>query len=164
MSKILKLNDLYESQVVLFMQNVYTVNYQCIQLSLQRDNLILFTLKCAILHLLNIMYASVSLSFNLEQIDSYPFWSHFRSPHSNSSQKQAFREFLVSPALIRNYKAVISMSFIWLQYLNQNCMKMFVVSLCCTSLYMIVADKIPYGIYSDGNFKKRHIVCVFCGL
>ena len=37
--------------------------------------------------------------------------------------KQAFREFLVSPALIRNYKAVISISFIWLQYLNQNCMK-----------------------------------------
>ena len=26
--------------------------------------------------------------------------------------KQAFREFLVSPALIRNYKAVISISFI----------------------------------------------------
>ena len=41
---------------------------------------------------------------------------------------------------------------------------MFVVSLCCTSLYMIVADKIPYSIYSDGNFKRRHIVCVFCGL
>ena len=29
--------------------------------------------------------------------------------------------------------------------------------------YMIVADKIPYSIYSDGNFKRRHIVCVFCG-
>ena len=37
--------------------------------------------------------------------------------------KQAFREFLVSPALIRNCRAVISISFIWLQYLNQNCMK-----------------------------------------
>ena len=37
--------------------------------------------------------------------------------------QQAFREFLVSPALIRNYKAVIFISFIWLQYLNQNCMK-----------------------------------------
>ena len=37
---------------------------------------------------------------------------------------------------------------------------MFVVSLCCTSLYMIVADKIPYSIYSDGNFKRRHISCV----
>ena len=45
---------------------------------------------------------------------------------------------------------------------------MFVVSLCCTSLYMIIADKIPYSIYSDGNFKRRQtlfdIVCVFCGL
>ena len=45
---------------------------------------------------------------------------------------------------------------------------MCVVSLCCTSLYMymymIVADKIPYSIYSDGNFKRTHIVCVFCGL
>ena len=42
---------------------------------------------------------------------------------------------------------------------------MFVVSLCCTSLYMIVADKIPYtcSIYSDGNFKRRHIgiQCVY---
>ena len=41
---------------------------------------------------------------------------------------------------------------------------MFVVSLCCTFLYMIVymrvADKIPYSIYSDGNFKRRHVVCV----
>ena len=26
---------------------------------------------------------------------------------------------------------------------------------------MIVADKIQYSIYSDGNFKRRHIVCVF---
>ena len=27
---------------------------------------------------------------------------------------------------------------------------------------MIVADKIPYSIYSDGNFKRRHIgiLCV----
>ena len=57
--------------------------------------------------------------------------------------EQAFREFLVSPALIRNYKAVISISC-----------HMFVVSLCCTSLYMIVADTIPYSIYSDGNFKR----------
>ena len=23
--------------------------------------------------------------------------------------------------------------------------------------HMIVADKIPYSIYSDGNFKRRHI-------
>ena len=40
---------------------------------------------------------------------------------------------------------------------------MLVVSLCCTSLYMIVADKIPYSIYSDGNFKRRHIgiQCVY---
>ena len=42
---------------------------------------------------------------------------------SQYNSKQAFREFLVSPALIRNYKAVISISFIWLQYLNQNCMR-----------------------------------------
>ena len=45
---------------------------------------------------------------------------------------------------------------------------MFVVSLCCTSLYMIVADKIPYSIYSDGNLIQEEtymdIVCVFCGL
>ena len=48
----------------------------------------------------------------------------FRLSNSNKMHnKQAFREFLVSPALIRNYKAVISISFIWLQYLNQNCMK-----------------------------------------
>ena len=44
-------------------------------------------------------------------------------PLSKHIVKQAFREFLVSPALIRNYKAVIYISFIWLQYLNQNCMK-----------------------------------------
>ena len=27
-------------------------------------------------------------------------------------------------------------------------------------VYMRVADKIPYSIYSDGNFKRRHVVCV----
>ena len=34
------------------------------------------------------------------------------------------------------------------------------LSSVCAARPMIVADKIPYGIYSDGNFKKRHIVCV----
>ena len=41
-------------------------------------------------------------------------------------------------------------------------------SVCAARPYMIVymrvADKIPYSIYSDGNFKRRHIVCVFCCL
>ena len=49
--------------------------------------------------------------------------------------------------------------------LYEEIMYMFVVSLCCTSLYMIVADKIPYtcSIYADGNFKRRHIgiQCVY---
>ena len=35
-----------------------------------------------------------------------------RNVRTDYNLKQAFREFLVSPALIRNYKAVISISFI----------------------------------------------------
>ena len=60
------------------------------------------------------------LNGDIEQnVTIISLWCCYLIESSNKHKwQQAFREFLVSPALIRNYKVVISISFIWLQYLN----------------------------------------------